>query len=154
MASSARAFTRCVAYKTPIAPCLRTTIPHNSHRILPRRSFPLPLNRGYATGPTRSRGSVWAYGLTFLATGLGAGALGIYANRNFGAWDTSNPKTTNDAPNASPAPGTKASSFAPKKEDYQQVYNAIAKRLEEKDDYDDGSYGPVLVRLAWHCSGT
>lgn len=21
-------------------------------------------------------------------------------------------------------------------------------------DYDDGSYGPVLVRLAWHCSGT
>ena len=29
-----------------------------------------------------------------------------------------------------------------------------AKRLEEKDDYDDGSYGPVLVRLAWHASGT
>lgn len=24
----------------------------------------------------------------------------------------------------------------------------------EKDDYDDGSYGPVLVRLAWHASGT
>lgn len=21
-------------------------------------------------------------------------------------------------------------------------------------DYDDGSYGPTLVRLAWHCSGT
>ena len=44
--------------------------------------------------------------------------------------------------------------FTPKKEDYQQVYNEIAKLLEEKDDYDDGSYGPVLVRLAWHCSGT
>jgi len=44
--------------------------------------------------------------------------------------------------------------FTPKKEDYQQVYNAIAKLLEEKDDYDDGSYGPVIVRLAWHCSGT
>ena len=26
--------------------------------------------------------------------------------------------------------------------------------MEEKDDYDDGSYGPVLVRLAWHASGT
>jgi cytochrome c peroxidase len=26
--------------------------------------------------------------------------------------------------------------------------------LEEKDDYDDGSYGPVLLRLAWHASGT
>ena len=44
--------------------------------------------------------------------------------------------------------------FTPKKEDYQQVYNDIAKLLEEKDDYDDGSYGPVIVRLAWHCSGT
>jgi cytochrome c peroxidase len=44
--------------------------------------------------------------------------------------------------------------FTPKFEDYQKVYNEIAARLEEKDDYDDGSYGPVLVRLAWHCSGT
>lgn len=44
--------------------------------------------------------------------------------------------------------------FTPKKEDYQKVYNELAKALAEKDDYDDGSYGPVLVRLAWHCSGT
>ena len=36
--------------------------------------------------------------------------------------------------------------------DYQSVYNAIAKKLES--DYDDGSYGPILVRLAWHASGT
>jgi len=38
--------------------------------------------------------------------------------------------------------------------DYQVVYNAIAKRLEEEDEYDDGSYAPVLLRLAWHASGT
>ncbi|KAH7257337.1 mitochondrial cytochrome c peroxidase [Fusarium tricinctum] len=44
--------------------------------------------------------------------------------------------------------------FNPTKEDYQKVYNEIAARLEEKDDYDDGSYGPVLLRLAWHASGT
>jgi cytochrome c peroxidase len=44
--------------------------------------------------------------------------------------------------------------FTPKQEDYQKVYDHIAKLLEEKDDYDDGSYGPVLLRLAWHASGT
>ncbi|KAJ3075650.1 heme peroxidase [Podochytrium sp. JEL0797] len=37
--------------------------------------------------------------------------------------------------------------------DYQEVYNSIAAILDN-DDYDDGSYGPVLVRLAWHMSGT
>lgn len=42
---------------------------------------------------------------------------------------------------------------SPKEVDYQKVYNAVAEVLEQ-DDYDDGSYGPVLVRLAWHCSGT
>ncbi|KAJ3125673.1 heme peroxidase [Nowakowskiella sp. JEL0407] len=40
-----------------------------------------------------------------------------------------------------------------KKLDYQAVYNRIAAILED-NDYDDGSYGPVLVRLAWHASGT
>lgn len=44
--------------------------------------------------------------------------------------------------------------FNPTKDDYQKVYNEIASRLEENDEYDDGSYGPVLVRLAWHASGT
>lgn len=50
--------------------------------------------------------------------------------------------------------GETKSIFKPTKEDYQKVYNYIAQLLVEKDDYDDGSYGPVLVRLAWHASGT
>lgn len=40
--------------------------------------------------------------------------------------------------------------LAASKDDYQKVYNAIADKLEANPEYDDGSYGPVLVRLAWH----
>ncbi|KAI0721159.1 heme peroxidase [Fomitopsis betulina] len=49
-----------------------------------------------------------------------------------------------------------AANFVPAKEDYEKVYKRIAEILDEASDkgYDDGSYGPVLVRLAWHSSGT
>ncbi|KAJ2740547.1 heme peroxidase [Coemansia sp. BCRC 34301] len=40
-----------------------------------------------------------------------------------------------------------------KKVSYQRVYKDIADLLED-ENYDDGSYGPVFVRLAWHASGT
>lgn len=40
------------------------------------------------------------------------------------------------------------------KEYYQKVYNAIAQKLIDVDDYDYGSYAPLLVRLAWHNSGS
>jgi cytochrome c peroxidase len=53
------------------------------------------------------------------------------------------------------APGKKGAEEIAKPGDYQAVYNAIAEALEEgADDYDDGSFGPVIVRLAWHASGT
>ena len=47
-----------------------------------------------------------------------------------------------------------AANFVPTKEDYQKVYNTIAEIMDDAGDYDDGSYGPVLLRLAWHSSGT
>ncbi|CAG8433456.1 1788_t:CDS:2 [Diversispora eburnea] len=37
--------------------------------------------------------------------------------------------------------------------DYAKIYRQIADILED-NDYDDGSYGPILLRLAWHASGT
>ncbi|KAH8896101.1 heme peroxidase [Thozetella sp. PMI_491] len=49
---------------------------------------------------------------------------------------------------------SRLANFKPTKEDYQKVYNEISSRLEIDRGYDDGSYGPILVRLAWHASGT
>jgi len=36
---------------------------------------------------------------------------------------------------------------------YDDVRKAIAEKLDNLD-YDDGSFGPVVVRLAWHAAGT
>ncbi|KAK0213236.1 heme peroxidase [Desarmillaria ectypa] len=74
----------------------------------------------------------------------------------------------------SSAAPAQATTFTPTKEDYQkvyitsiklstvtlmqrgaQVYNKIADIFEDgAENYDDGSFAPVLLRLAWHSSGT
>lgn len=38
------------------------------------------------------------------------------------------------------------------KPDWAQIRKDVVDILDE-DNYDDGSIGPVLVRLAWHASG-
>jgi cytochrome c peroxidase len=105
---------------------------------LPRQAFRQQSRRGYASRPTKSSSSG-------LLIGIGALALG---GAGYYAYTKSNGSLL-----AGSAGETKGI-FTPKFEDYQKVYNEVAARLEEKDDYDDGSYGPVLVRLAWHASGT
>lgn len=102
-----------------------------SFAVAPRQAF-RQQSRYYSSEPAQKGSSTWLY-LT------GAAALG-----GVGYWYTTG--------GASSAASAKV--VNPTKEDYQKVYNEIASRLEEKDDYDDGSYGPVLLRLAWHASGT
>ncbi|PHH67258.1 hypothetical protein CDD81_3027 [Ophiocordyceps australis] len=99
-----------------------------------RHGFGQQNRRGYSSEPTPHKSSsAWIW-----LTGAAAAAGGL------GYWYHTN--------NSSMASSTKLAQ--PTKQDYQKVYNEIASRLEEKDDYDDGSFGPVLLRLAWHASGT
>lgn len=137
MASTARTFARAAVRSTPATSAFKTSA-RNTTFTLPRQAFRQQSRRGYASEPTKSSSSGIYIGIGALALG-GAGYY-FYSQGNGSL--------------LSGSAGETKGIFTPKFEDYQKVYNEIAARLEEKDDYDDGSYGPVLVRLAWHCSGT
>ncbi|KAK9462955.1 heme peroxidase [Lipomyces oligophaga] len=102
--------------------------------VVGRRASPMKLaaKRSYATGPEEKSSNSTLIAL-LVAAGLGGGAYYYYTSSGSAA--------------------TVAKPFVPTYEDYKKVYNDIAECLEG-DDYDDGSYGPVLLRLAWHASGT
>jgi len=137
MASATRAFARAIK-STPSTSAFKTST-RNTVLALPRQTFRQHSRRGYASEPIKSSSSSGIY------IGIGAIALaggGIYYY------------TQGNGSLLSGSAGETSGLFTPKFEDYQKVYNDIAKELEEKDEYDDGSYGPVLVRLAWHASGT
>jgi cytochrome c peroxidase len=139
MASASRTFTRA----------LRTTAPNLRSTTTRTARFAAPAfqqqhsRRGYASassedGPDKydgnPKGMIWgAAGLLAIAAGYG-----VYISKPEWFGKVAKP----------------AGIFTPQFEDYQKVYDAVAKKLQDEDDYDDGSYGPVLVRLAWHASGT
>lgn len=108
-----------------------------THLVASRQVFRQQSKRGYASESSSSSSSrnslIWILGLAVVGGG------GYYAYSQ-GILDG--------------AVGAKAKPFEPKFEDYQKVYDAIATKLTDETDYDDGSYGPVLLRLAWHASGT
>jgi cytochrome c peroxidase len=138
MATASRTFTRALRTSTPT---LRATATRPARRFLaPQQTFRQQSRRGYASenGPDKYEGN--PTGLIF-----GAGAL-LAVAAGYGVY-TQKPEWFG-------APAKLKGPFQPKFEDYQKVYDAVAKRLQEEDDYDDGSYGPVLLRLAWHASGT
>jgi cytochrome c peroxidase len=139
MASASRTFSR--ALRTA-APTFRSTTTRSTRFVAPSQTAShKQWQRGYASssenGPDKFEGN---------PTGLIVGAGALLAGAGVYALYTQKPELFGQ-----PA---KSTYFTPRFEDYQKVYNMITKRLEEKDDYDDGSYGPVLLRLAWHASGT
>jgi len=138
MAATARTLTRLTARSAPLIPIPKCTPSRNT---LIRHTFQSSSRRGYASAPpTKSR------------TGLYASIVGLVTAGGAGTYFYLNNRGVTELKKGSS--GESRGVFTPTKDDYQQVYNEIAKLLEEKDDYDDGSYGPVIVRLAWHCSGT
>lgn len=127
MASAARSASRAFLRSTPASsfrPAARS-----ARFAVPAQGFRTSARRGYASeagsGKSSGSGGIWA-----LAFGL-AGGVGAYFYLN-----------------------GESKPFVPTQQDYQKVYDEIAARLANETDYDDGSYGPVLVRLAWHASGT
>ncbi|KAL4893862.1 heme peroxidase [Aspergillus ambiguus] len=124
MASAARSASRAFLRSSSVRPAVRS-----SRFALPTQAFRASARRGYASEASEPKSSsntlLWAG----LAVAGGAGAF-FYLN------------------------GGESKPFVPSKPDYQKVYDEIARKLADETDYDDGSYGPVLVRLAWHASGT
>ncbi|KAH8700262.1 putative cytochrome c peroxidase Ccp1 [Talaromyces proteolyticus] len=127
MASVARSATRAFARSNPVRPAARS-----ARFAVPLQTVRASGRRGYSSEADAGKSNSTLYWGIGLAAAAGAGYY-FYSNGDV----------------------AKASGpFVPTKDDYQKVYDEIARLLVEKDDYDDGSYGPVLVRLAWHASGT
>lgn len=118
MASAARTLTRVVARSNPVRPVARSTrfaVPAQTLRSSGRRGYASEASAG-----SSNSGLYWGLGLAV------AGGAGYYFYSSGGE-----------------VKAKAAVPFKPTKEDYQKVYDEIAHLLAEKDDYDDGSYGPV-----------
>lgn len=138
MASISRSFARVASQSTPSTSALKTSARRTAF-LLPRQTLRQQSRRGFASETTKASSSSLYIGVG-AAIAVGGAGFYLYTKGNGSLFSGSASETIG--------------LFTPTYEDYQKVYNEIAARLEEKDDYDDGSYGPVLVRLAWHASGT
>ncbi|KAF8585926.1 class II peroxidase [Ramaria rubella] len=127
-----------------MASLLRTRIPLSRRAVLTARTNFAQVPARKYSAPTGSTGTPLPKSNNSLFIGLGIGAVvlagGLYA---YSSSDTG--KSAIQVAKAS-------ANFTPSKEDYQKVYNKVAHLLDA--EYEDGSYGPILVRLAWHSSGT
>jgi cytochrome c peroxidase len=130
MASVARTASRAFLRSTPATSSFRPAA-RSTRFAIPANGLRASSRRGYASeaGSEKSGSSfaIWALGLG----ALGAGGAYLYLNGE------STPKGP----------------FVPTQADYQKVYDAVAKRLADETDYDDGSYGPVSAVVLVQCCG-
>ncbi|CAE6438823.1 hypothetical protein ACGC1H_006941 [Rhizoctonia solani] len=132
------------------AAAFRRSVVRTTPRVVrPQARLPISSARTYSTGGASSGGASWVQ--LALAAGVGAG-VGVLGLNLIGGDSSSLGREASTAAKGVAQSAKAATGFMPKKEDYQKVYNRIAEILDA--DYDDGSYGPVFVRLAWHSSGT
>jgi cytochrome c peroxidase len=133
MATATKFFTRAIPHSSPASAIPRAARVTQSSFL--GQQFWQSSRRGYSSGagpsPAKSRNAIY----------LGAAAAAAAGAGTFYYFNKSRSAETKGI-------------FKPTQSDYQKVYDKIAQLLVEKDEYDDGSYGPVLVRLAWHASGT
>lgn len=144
MASASRAFTRALR-SSPATSIIRNT---TCRRVAaPRQAFQRQSRRGYASEGSQSGGG---------SSNTLIGGVVVVAALGAGGYYFLNSTSTGQSAKNSIAKETSATGvdFTPAKTDFQKVYDAVAKRLVDVDDYDDGSYGPVILRLGWHASGT
>ncbi|KAI9753289.1 MAG: heme peroxidase [Lichina confinis] len=148
------------AFRRPLtSSCVQNVARAGNRSALPRGHRPAFQHRhqhqhqsrhGYSTVPPAGEKSSWSSRLPYWALGLTvAGGAAYYFTTLTQAQTVPEALKKGSAPDAK-----KGGVFKPTREDYQRVYDEVARRLEENDEYDDGSFGPVIVRLAWHCSGT
>lgn len=130
MASAARTVSRAFLRSTPATSSFRTAA-RSTRFAIPANGLRASARRGYSSeaGSEKSGSSfgLWALGLGALGA---AGGAYLYLNGD------SSPKGP----------------FIPTQADYQKVYDAIASRLADETDYDDGSYGPVSGVTSARCN--
>ena len=149
MATAARLATRTLR-SSPMTSTLRTAA---SRRLTtaPRQTFQRQARRGFTTSilAASARNNTYRFGGVAVALLSGAGYFTF-----------TQPSAHAEEPPKPTSKSSKSSTLASKPTavhtttDYQAIYDAIAQRLIDEDEYDDGSYGPVVLRLGWHSSGT
>lgn len=154
MASTTRQFANAFtkASRTSTTSALRNATQTSRHNTA--RRFFQTSRRQYSSQQSQRllESSAGKYGAITLASALfGTGVYYITASQQTQSQLT--PESLKSSSKSTQSP-TATQPFTPTHADYQRVYDTIATKLWDLDDYDDGSFGPVLLRLAWHSSGT